>query len=243
MRRKPDGYKALCRTVVKEILALAKKKSAAKGSFTIALSGGATPRGIYNLMAAAAYRKKFPWRKMHFFWGDERWVPPSHSENNSEGVRRLLFSKVPVPPENIHPIPTNLTSFRGAAARYEQQLREHFLKRKPAFDLVLLGLGRDGHIASIFPRSKALHEGKRWVVPVAADRGRSRRITLTLPVIRRAGAIFVIASGPEKAVILNKVLSPKKTGATLPVEKLMTAHRRIQFFFDKAAAAIRRDIK
>src|SRR5215469_14472250 len=160
--------------------------SAAKGPFRVALSGGSTPKGLYGLLASEEFRDRFPWRQVSWFWGDERFVPHDHPESNYRMVREAMLAKVPVPPENIHPIPTDGEP-EDAARRYERTLKADYGSpdlnpARPFFDITLLGLGDDGHTASLLPGDKLLDERQHWVAAVTHGRPEVR-ITMTYPVI------------------------------------------------------------
>ncbi|HRY30324.1 MAG TPA: 6-phosphogluconolactonase, partial [Elusimicrobiota bacterium] len=157
-----DGEE-LADALARELLFIARRAVSARGRFVLALAGGTTPAVLYRRLARPPYKKSFPWRFTHFFWGDERFVPPTHPESNYRRVREALLDRVRVPPENRHPVPTGLGTPAAAAKAYERELRRFFSSRPfPRFDVVLLGVGEDGHVASLFPRSAALNERKRW---------------------------------------------------------------------------------
>ncbi len=234
-----ENYAALCEKVVESILSLSKKTIAKQRRFTLALSGGSTPQGIYARMGTSIHKNKFQWRKMHFFWGDERWVSRRDPANNHRMFARQLRVHVKIPAANIHPIRTQIRNPEISAAFYEEELRAHFQPPQgevPRFDLILLGLGQDGHIASLFPESPVLKETKRWVRAVAAGQNREPRITLTFPVLCKAKAIFLLVSGREKAAVLKKVLQPKAGKKQLPAEKLKADCTNLRIFADQAAA-------
>jgi 6-phosphogluconolactonase len=181
-----------------------------KNLFTVALSGGSTPKTLYSLLADEPWRSELPWPQMHFFWSDERHVPPNHPDSNYRMTDEALLSKVPVPPENIHRIRGDESDPAKAAAAYERELQSSFHLRAgelPKFDLVLLGLGADGHTASLFPGTAALHEHDRLVVANWVEKLNAWRLTMTLPVLNNAANVIFLVSGPEKASILRAVLS------------------------------------
>jgi 6-phosphogluconolactonase len=186
-----------------------------RGVFTAALSGGTTPRTLYELLARPPYRQMIPWADMYLFWGDERYVPPDHPDSNFAMASHTLIDHAPVPAQNIHRIPTESASPAEAAEMYAQTLHTLFagfgaLSEKeglPMFDLMLLGLGPDGHTASLFPDSPVLNEQHRWVTatPVPKLVPRVQRITLTLPVINTARHVIFLAAGAEKQPILQVI--------------------------------------
>jgi len=179
--------------------------------FTIALSGGGTPRGLYEMLAAPPYREQIPWQRMHVFWGDERCVPPDHPGSNYRMAREALLDHVPIPAHNVHRIHGELGT-EAAAQAYNAKLRAFFGAPWPTFDLVLLGLGNDGHTASLFPGSDALKETARPAVGVTAhyENRPAQRVTLTLPAINAARQVLFLAAG--KAGIVQAVLNEPDAG-------------------------------
>ncbi len=220
-------------------LARLARPSGPKRPFAVALSGGTTPRGMYARLAQDPYRGLVPWQALHAFWGDERHVPPDHPDSNYRMASEALLSKVPVPAANVHRIPAENTDAAAAAADYEATLRAFFRLRDgeaPRFDLVLLGIGADGHVASLFPGSDALRERARlvaapWVGPLQA-----RRITVTPPVIASAAVIMVLAAGEQKAPALRQLLSGGGTVDDCPAVFLREARGRVVIVADRAAA-------
>ncbi|HDT14969.1 MAG TPA: 6-phosphogluconolactonase, partial [Firmicutes bacterium] len=187
------------------------------GSFTIALSGGMSPEGVYKKMAGEKFSKNMPWEKMYVFWGDERYVPISDSRSNYKSAQTLFLSKVPIPPENILRFPVEIEPVEEAALLYERMMMKIFVALEkikdgsPKFDMVLLGMGRDGHTASLFPGHEAVNEKKRWVTgfdsPV--NDGIKKRITMTIPVINAAENVSFIVSGEGKGRVLRAVKEKK----------------------------------
>jgi 6-phosphogluconolactonase len=182
------------------------------GAFRVALAGGTTPRGAYERIAAG-WRKapggELPWERVHLFWGDERMVPPEDPRSNYGMAREALIDRVPIPPANVHAIPGDAADPAAAAARYEGTLRDAFGSGAvgvPRFDLVLLGMGADGHTASLFPGAAALDEEDRLAVATRHPETREPRVTLTLPVLNHAAATIVLVAGAEKAETLRRVV-------------------------------------
>lgn len=206
------------------------------GRCSLLLSGGGTPRGTYELLAAR-HRARMDWTHIHVFWGDERFVPHGDPRSNYRMAREALLDHVPCPPANVHPIPTALPSADAAARRYEDTLRAHFPEDRPAFDVALLGLGDDGHTASIFPGSPALEEADRWVVGVATTAEPSLRVTLTMPALTAAAHLFVLVSGARKASALRHALDPASDPMRYPAAALQSAAGRVVWWADRAAAA------
>jgi len=209
---------------------------AARGPFRVALSGGSTPKALYSLLASDEFRDRFPWRQVSWFWGDERFVPYNHPESNYRMTREAMLAKAPVPPENIFPIPTDGEP-EDAARRYEWTLHEAYGAAtldpsRPLFDIVLLGMGPDGHTASLLPGDKLLDERKRWVGAVAHGRPEVR-ITLTYPAIESSRHVAFLVEGTAKAAMLGAI---RAGGSQLPAARVRPAGELI-WFADRAAAA------
>jgi len=174
--------------------------------FAVAISGGSTPRRLYGLLGSVEYSHKIDWHRVHFFWVDERCVPKDHEDSNFKASLDTLLSKVSIPVESIHRIRGEADPEK-ATRDYENEIREFFGTGDwPVFDLVILGMGDDGHTASLFPGSKAIGEKERWVVPVYLEKPGINRITLTLPVLNHAAQILFLVSGRSKATILSEIL-------------------------------------
>jgi 6-phosphogluconolactonase len=204
------------------------------GRCLLVFSGGQTPRGLYERLAST-YRDQIPWSQVHAFWGDERYVEPDAAASNYRMVRESLLDRVPLPPRNVHPIPTGAASPEAAARDYERAIRAE-VGGTPAFDLVLLGLGEEGHTASLFPHSAALEETARWVVAVNVPAEPPTRLTLTLPAITAAARIFVLVSGVAKAAALARVLDPASSIRDYPAAALRAAAGRVTWWVDRDAA-------
>jgi 6-phosphogluconolactonase len=197
---------------------------------------------LYALLADdASWRAQLPWEKMHFFWGDERHVPPDHPDSNYCMSYEAMLSKVPIPTANIHRIKGEYPSAEQAATEYEYTLREFFpvpSSRFPRFDLVLLGMGQDGHTASLFPGTDALHEQRRWVVANWVEQLKTYRLTLTLPVLNTAACAIFLVSGAEKADMLRVVLEADAHSTQFPAQLIRPTHGRVLWFIDEAAARL-----
>src|SRR5215470_3225981 len=205
---------ALYRAAAAEFSRCAREAIASRGRFAVALSGGNTPRGVYSLLAAEQ-TNVLPWNQIYVFLGDERHVPPDHPDSNYRMANETLFSKVPIPPQNVFRVPAELPA-PAAADEYERSLRSFFNLGPgswPSFDLILLGLGDDGHTASLFPGSAALQETSRLVVANWVEKFQSFRITFTYPVLNRAAEVLFLVSGEGKAQILKSVLAPSEAKA------------------------------
>lgn len=202
----------------------------------ISLSGGTTPKRVYELLGSEDLRKKVDWRKVHFFWGDERFVPKAHAASNFRLAQETLLQHLPVPADQIHPIPTESLAAEQAAMQYESVLQDYYGSKElnpalPLFDITLLGLGSDGHIASLFPGSPALEERNSWVT-VVRDRAPEPRVTLTFPALEASGTIVFLVSGEGKREVLARTLA---ADPSLPAARLAT-RGRILVFADRAAA-------
>ncbi|WP_256887783.1 6-phosphogluconolactonase [Acidomonas methanolica] len=207
------------------------------GPLVLALSGGTTPKRLLEVMAGPEYVARFPWRKCQFFYGDERHVPPDDPDSNYHMSCAALFSHVPVPPENLHPVPTGGSPEADAAA-YEAELKklygaETFEPGRPLFDVVMLGIGPDGHTASLFPRQPVLEETRRWVSTCVPDDAPHVRITLTYPAIHSSRHVVFLLTGAEKAAMLKRVR--QGDDASLPSSRV-TTEGTMTFVIDRAAA-------
>lgn len=204
-------------------------------AFTFCLSGGKTPKKLYELLAEPYYRDRIDWTKTFLLWSDERCVPPTDPESNYKLVRDAFLTKVPVPEKNILRIPAEMTPPPAAAKAYEQTLKTLFKGYFPKIDLVLLGLGEDGHIASLFPKTEALNEKERWVVANYVEKLSSNRITLSLPVINNARRVVFLVAGESKAGIVRELLRPDLPKNRYPAQLVSTYESEVIWVFDKAA--------
>ena len=208
---------------------------AAHGSFRVSLSGGSTPKTLYGLLASEEFRDRFPWQQVSWYWGDERFVPYDHPESNFRMTREAMLAKAPVPPENIHPIPTDGTP-EDAARRYELTLQRAYGaatldSHRPLFDVTLLGLGPDGHTASLLPGEPAVDEHNRWVAVVSHGRPEVR-ITMTYPVLESSRRVAFLVAGEEKAAIFSAI---RKGGSRVPAAQIRPVGK-LFWFVDRAAA-------
>jgi len=208
---------------------------AAQGSFRVSLSGGSTPKTLYELLASDEFRDRFPWQLVSWYWGDERFVPHDHPDSNYRMTREAMLAKAPVPPENIHPVPTDGTP-EDAARRYERTLQKAYRAttldpQRPLFDVTLLGLGPDGHTASLLPGEPVLNERARWVVAVSHGRPEVR-ITMTYPVIESSRRVAFLVAGKEKATIFNMI---REGGSRVPAAQVRPVGELL-WFVDRAAA-------
>lgn len=212
-----------------------------RGRFSVALAGGATPRTLYRSLASAAFAEKIPWKSVHLFWGDERALPPDHPDSNYHLAEEALISHVPIPSKNVHRMPGERSDLQAAAAVYEKTLRDFFGPSErgwPSFDLVLLGIGPDGHTASLFPGSPVLKETVRWVAAPYVEKLNAARLTLTLPVLNHARRVIFLAAGQEKASIMRDVLSDDPPSTDLPARLVQPWRGERLFFLDQDAAGL-----
>jgi 6-phosphogluconolactonase len=209
----------------------------AQGRFTVALSGGSTPKALYSLLAANY--STFAWNRVFLFFGDERHVPPTDPESNYRMVNESLLTKIAIPAENVFRVPAENPDAAAASSEYEAQIRRFFELKPgqfPRFDLILLGMGPDGHTASLFPDSEALDEQTRLVVANWVGQFNTHRITFTFPVLNHASEVLFLASGPDKADILHQVLEGKIT-PPLPSQRVQPTEGKLLWMLDFAAAA------
>ncbi len=236
-----SNLKELTRRAAEEFVLQAVEAVQAKGFFTVALSGGSTPKGLYSLLADEneEFRARVAWDKIHFFWGDERHVPPDHPESNYRMAYEALLSKVPVPPDNVHRIKAENPNAADAARDYEEILREFFKLgqgQKPRFDLVLLGMGPEGHTASLFPGSEVIHEKSRLVAAPWVEKFKTYRITLTPPVLNNAICVMFLVGGEEKAETLKSVLQGEYRPDRFPAQVIQPVNGKLVWLVDREAA-------
>ena len=219
-----------------EFIALAVEAVRSKGRFCVALCGGSTPRGLYTLLANQA-QHSLPWEKIYFFWGDERHVPPDHPESNYRIAFEAMLSKVPIPAENIFRIHAEEKDADAAARAYEQTLTVFFHLKPgefPRFDLMLLGMGPDGHTTSLFPGTRALHEKNQLVVANWVDKLNAHRITMSLPVLNNSVYVLFLVSGGDKANVLREVFENQTE--ELPASLVRPMNGRLVWLVDREAA-------
>jgi len=208
-----------------------------RGRYTVALSGGSTPRGLHQQLATS-FSTQLPWDKVFFFWGDERHVPPDFPESNFRMAKETLLSRLPIPEQNIFRMKGELPDANEAAVQYEQRLREFFKPAPgefPRLDFILLGMGPDGHTASLFPGTKGLEERQRWVIGNWVPQHDTWRITLTYPVINSSRVVMFLISGEGKGEMVRKAL--KDPAAHLPCQGIKPASGELMWYLDKGAAA------
>ncbi len=232
---------ALARNAAERFVALARQMIARHARFSVALAGGSTPRDLYALLATPKFAVQVEWARAHFFWGDERAVPPEHPDSNFKMAHDALLSQVSIPPENVHRIHGEWDASQ-AARDYEQTLREFFQvsaapSSGPAFDLILLGLGANGHTASLFPHTQLLHETEHWVAAEYIAEVKMNRITLTVPAINAAKNIVWLVAGADKAATVRAVLRGAYRPEELPAQLIQPANAQVTWLLDHDAAS------
>ncbi len=232
----PDP-ESLSRAAAVLLVSQANLAVAHRGRFSVALSGGTTPRRTYELLAAPPFLDQAPWDRMHVFWGDERCVPLDDPRSNARMAKAAWLDRVPIPTGQIHPL--DCARAPAAAARqYEAQLREFFAGRPPHLDLVLLGLGDNGHTASLFPGTPVLEETRRWAAAVYVAEADLNRVTLTAPFINQAMVVAFLVAGSSKAGVLYEVLHGPRDPARLPAQLIQPQNGEVLWLIDQEAAAL-----
>lgn len=222
-----------------EVVHAANEAVAQRGRFTIALPGGSTPKSLFNLLATNA-RTVLPWDRTFFFWGDERHVPPTDPDSNYLMAEETMLSKIPVAAGNVFRMAAENPDAAAAAEAYEQTLRKFFQLgpgEVPIFDLILLGMGPDGHTASLFPGSAGLQEKSRLVIANWVDKLKASRLTLTLPVLNAGRCVAFLVSGTDKATVLRAVLEENVPGEQYPSKLVRPSAGKLIWFVDRAAAS------
>ena len=231
-----ENAEALSHLVAEQFVRLTTDAIASRGRCAVALSGGSTPKSVYQLLAAPAFRTRVRWSDIHFFWGDERHVPPDHPDSNYRMAVEAMLSKVPVPPANVHRVRSELSDAEQAARDYEGVVRACVGgEPTPQFDRMHLGIGTDGHTASLFPGSAGLEERERLCVANWIAKFNGYRITLTLPVLNAARAVTFVVKGTEKAPVVQRVLGDSD-GPRLPAQLVRPADGTLWWMLDRAAA-------
>jgi 6-phosphogluconolactonase len=230
-----DDSTQIVELTAQRLLDASRNAIAARGLFTLALAGGSTPRALYALLASDAYRSQFDWENIHIFFGDDRAVPPTDELSNFKMASDTLLSLAPLPQENIHRMETERDDLESAALDYETQL-----KKFGALDVVLLGMGDDGHAASLFPHSPALEEKEKLCVatPVASLQPHVRRLTLTYPAINAARHVWILVTGEGKATRLAQVISGQGSVEETPISGMQPKNGELVWFVDSAAASL-----
>lgn len=237
-----DDLDELARAAAEEITRSAEEAIAARGRFTIALSGGDTPKPVYRLLAR---EPRIDWDRVHVFWGDDRHVPPTHPESNFGMAMDTLLSKVSIPLDNVHRMRTEKQDAQRVAEEYAWTLRSAFNLEEgewPRFDLVLMGIGEDGHTASLFPGSEAVREHSRLVIAPWVSSLGTFRITLTAPVFNHAALALFLVSGEKKAEALRAVLEGDFQPDRFPAQIVRPEEGRLLWLVDRAAARCLREV-
>lgn len=227
---------ALSRAVAEDLVGVARDAIARHGRCALVLSGGSTPRRLYGLLGTT-YHDQIPWSQVDLYWGDERYVPPDDPRSNFLMAREALLDHLSIPADSVFPMPTGYPDPEQAARAYEATLRRRFPGPWPRFDLVLLGLGADGHTASLFPHSPALDEQQRWVVAVRAPADPPQRLTLTLPVLNHAAHVFFLVAGGDRTTALRRALDGATDMRTCPAAGVRPLDGDVTWWVDAAAAA------
>jgi 6-phosphogluconolactonase len=204
--------------------------------FTIVLSGGGTPKKLYQLLASDEFKNKIGWSKLHFFWGDERYVPLTYERNNAKMAFDNLLNHVPAVKENIHIIRTDIEA-EASAVEYEKLLHEYFPDKEKTFDLVLLGMGDNAHTLSLFPGYEVVQEKGKWVSSFYLQEQKMVRITLTAPVVNAAGYVVFLVSGGDKAAAMQHVLAGEHNPDLYPSQIIQPYSGELYWWIDEAAAA------
>jgi 6-phosphogluconolactonase len=232
----------IARRAADEVVRIASEAAAARGAFTIALSGGSTPKVLYALLAGnPALRNSLPWDKMKVFFGDERHVGPGHADSNFQMASDAILSKVPLQPKQIHRIKGEYPDTAQAAVEYEATIQREFGLNSgefPRFDLVLLGMGSEGHTLSLFPGTKALHETQRIVTRNWVGKLYTERITLTAPAANNAANIIFMIAGADKACALKAVLEGPHEPEQLPAQMIQPSNGKLSWLADQAAGSM-----
>lgn len=230
----PD-MEALARASAHLFVAQAIQAVRERGRFSVALSGGTTPKRTYELLAEAPSRAEVPWSKVHLFWGDERCVPPTDPKSNYRMAHEALLKHVPIPEPQIHRMRGELSPAEGAA-EYEKEMHSYFGEQAPALDLVFLGLGDNGHTASLFPHTPVLEEKTRWAAPVYVAEQDLWRITLTAPILNEATLVAFVLGGANKAQVLQEVREGPPDPQRLPAQLIKPTKGQLLWLVDRAAA-------
>lgn len=230
---KPELVKAVAERMVQSIAKAVRET----GSCSIALAGGSTPRDVYARLAEPAYQNRISWKIVHLFWGDERTVPPDHPDSNYRMAQEALLNHIDIPPENVHRM-SGETTPDSAAAKYAEILHNHFSSSQPQFDLVLLGMGDDGHTTSLFPETTALDEIDKTVAAVFVPKFDTWRITLTLPVLNAAKEVVFLVSGSSKARMIAHIAKLDQPVKSTPASLIHPANGTLTWMLDADAAAL-----
>jgi 6-phosphogluconolactonase len=235
-----DGLDALITAAAHEFVRCARAAVAARGRFTVALSGGSTPKPLYQRLTAEPFRSQVEWSRVEVFWGDERCVPPASTESNYRMAHEAMLAHLPIPKEQIHRMEAERTDRDAAARDYQAVLARAFGVspdgEPPALDLLLMGMGPEGHTASLFPHTTALEEMTRWVVVNFVPKLKAERMTMTRPILNRGREVLYLVAGADKAETLAEVLNGPANPMLLPAQ-LIQPTGQLVWFLERAAAA------
>ena len=233
-----DDPEEMAKKAVDIFIQSARKSSDSKETFNVAVSGGSTPRLMHRLLAVEPYISYMPWEILHLFWVDERCVPFHDKASNFGAAKMDMADRVPLKEQHLHPMPAEMNPPAGAS-KYEDELIEHFRLKPgefPEFDLIVLGVGEDGHTASLFPGQPALEENRKMVLAVNGGTPNVNRLTITFPVINRASQVMVLISGAGKAGIVRKILQERE--ANLPIQRVQPKTGDLIWLLDQEAASL-----
>lgn len=222
--------------VVDLFIDCARTSMAESGRFTVALAGGSTPQPVYARLATDPFKDQVDWSRVHLFWGDERYVPSDDEQSNYRMVREALMDRVPIPSDHVHRVRTE-QALQDAARSYENEMRHLFPVELPRFDLILLGMGEDGHTASLFPHSMGLSESTRWFIANTIPGTNQERLTLTFPAINAARCVVVLVRGKSKADMVAAVLHGPQDLMEKPVQAVNPAEGELVWMLDEGAAS------
>lgn len=233
--RRFKSFEEMSRGAAELVLESAIEAVNMRNRFSLVLSGGRTPWQLYRILTEPRYIAALPWDKTHLFWGDERCVPSDHPESNFAMAYETFISKVPVPPQNVHRMPVEFSPVSAAAKSYEKTIKSFFAGRRPSFDLVLLGMGKDGHTASLFPSTSILDERDKWVAEVFSPNAFPpvKRISLTLPAINLAQCAAFLISDPDKTKVAEEILrDPESSASKYPTARVKPRVKAVWFIHE-----------
>ncbi len=232
-----DDKHTLSKHAAEYIMRIAKESIELRGRFTIALTGGTTPGEAYSLLGSEPIRSQIDWQLVHIFWGDERCVPHTDPESNYYLAQETLFDKVAIPKSQIHPVPADQPDREAASQSYSAEMQSTFgTNEVPRFDLIHLGMGPEGHTASLFPHQDSLHEEHRLVMPVSVPKPPPDRLTFTPPLLNAARNVLFLVSGSEKADALHAILEGEYQPDEYPAQIVRPTNGEVVWMLDRAAA-------
>ena len=228
----------LSQEAARYIVRLASEAIVTHGRFTIALSGGSTPKKLYSLLGSEPYRRQMDWAQVEIFWSDERCVPPDDPESNYAMAQQVLLSKIPLPANQVHRMPADQPDREAASLAYAEEMQRTFgTDGIPTFDLIQLGMGPEGHTASLFPHQPSLHEQERLVMPVSVPKPPPERLTFTPPLLNAARHILFLVTGSEKSDAVHAVLEGVYNPDEYPAQIVRPPHGEVTWMLDREAAA------